>query len=92
MAHPGTEFVASVRFWASQSPANKKAVQDAFESAMAAVLEGQGGAIMNGSGNGIAFAQTGAMTNQDAVTVYRQVLESLASGRKPTDRTYGRIA
>lgn len=91
MANPGIKFISALRRHGAESPANKKQLQDWKSAALAAIGDGQGGQIVSGSGNGVSFTQTSAMTNTEWFQALDEALQYINAGLTPSSRTYARI-
>ena len=91
MAAPSLQFIAALRRYGAETPANKKQLQDWKTTALAAIADGQGGQIISGSGNGVSFTQTSGMTNLEWFEALDSALQYLAAGLTPSSRTIARI-
>jgi len=91
MAAAGIQFIGALRRYGAESPANKKQLEDWKRAALTSIASGNGGQIVSGSGNGVAFTQTAGMTNQEWFAALDEALQYLAAGLTPSSRTYGRI-
>ena len=90
MANAGIQFIAALRRYGAESPANKKQLQDWQAAALTAIGAGECGQIVSGSGNGVSFAQTSGMTNMEWFQALDSAIQYLDAGLTPTSRTYAR--
>ena len=94
MAHPGMKFVARLRRYGAESPANRKQLRDWKAEAIAEMAENKGADIISGSGNGVAFARSlggTSMTTKDWFEALDDALVYLDAGLTPGSVTYARI-
>ena len=91
MAAPPLKFIAALRRHGAESPANKKQLQDWKAAALTAIANGESGQVVSGSGNGVSFAQTAGMTNQEWFSALDDALQYLEAGLTPSSRTYASI-
>lgn len=91
MAKPSLQFVGALRRYGAASEDNATQLATWKAAALTAIAAGNGGQIISGSGNGVAFAQTSGLTNLEWFEVLDSAIQYLDAGLTPSSRTIARI-